>query len=109
MTHHCLLRSLVSHWSTMLYLLAGGVLPFPTVLDATMSEQLKSAISEHSTMQRSLRDLFVDRSQHTNAFRKMLEGQTGRCIMLLEADVGMGKSWLLQMFAHEAKSRSFPL
>jgi hypothetical protein len=60
-------------------------------------------------MQRSLRDLFVDRSQHTDAFCKMLEGRTERRIMLLEAGPGMGKSWLLHIFAHEARVRGLPL
>jgi hypothetical protein len=60
-------------------------------------------------MQRPLRDLFVDRSQHRAVFRKMLDGQTSRRIMLLEAGAGMGKSWLLHIFAHEAKSRNVPL
>ncbi len=60
-------------------------------------------------MQRSLPDLFVDRVKQTKAFRKMLDGQTRRRIMLLKAEEGMGKSWLLHIFAHEAKIRNLPL
>jgi hypothetical protein len=60
-------------------------------------------------MQRSLGDLFVDRSQHTNAFCRMLDGRAKRHIMLIEADSGMGKSWLLHTLAHETKTKGLPL
>jgi hypothetical protein len=60
-------------------------------------------------MHRSLRELFVDRSQQTDAFRKMLDAQTLRQIMLIEARSGMGKTWLLHIFIHEAKRRNLPL
>jgi len=60
-------------------------------------------------MQHLIHDLFVDRSQHQEAFCKMLEGRARRRIMLLEAGTGMGKSWLLHILAHETISRGIPL
>jgi hypothetical protein len=60
-------------------------------------------------MAKTLRELFVDRTRQSDAFRKMLEGQTRRRIMVLTAGPGMGKSWMLQMFAQEAIDRRLPL
>jgi hypothetical protein len=60
-------------------------------------------------MPRTLRELFVNRTRQTEAFRKMLDGQTSRRIMLLTAGPGMGKSWLCQIFAQEAVARGLPL
>jgi len=60
-------------------------------------------------MSKTLRELFVDRVRQHDAFRKMLEGQTRRQIMVLTAGAGMGKSWLLQMFLFEANTRNLPL
>ena len=60
-------------------------------------------------MAKTLRELFVDRTRQHDAFRKMLEGLSRRQIMVVTAGPGMGKSWLLQIFAQEAASRKFPL
>ncbi|HET9224910.1 MAG TPA: hypothetical protein VFO07_20520 [Roseiflexaceae bacterium] len=60
-------------------------------------------------MAKTLRELFVDRTRQSDAFRKMLEGQTRRRIMVLTAGPGMGKSWMLQIFAQEAIDRGLPL
>jgi hypothetical protein len=60
-------------------------------------------------MAKTLRELFVDRARQNDAFRRMLEGLSRRRIMILTAGPGMGKSWMLQIFAHEAASRQFPL
>jgi hypothetical protein len=60
-------------------------------------------------MAKTLRELFVDRTRQSDAFRKMLEGQTRRRIMVLTAGPGMGKSWMLQMFVQEAIDRGIPL
>lgn len=59
-------------------------------------------------MPRTLRELFVDRTRQTDAFRKMLDGQTGRRVMVVTAGPGLGKSWLLRIFAHEAAARGIP-
>jgi hypothetical protein len=60
-------------------------------------------------MAKTLRELFVDRARQHDAFRKMLDGLSRRRVMILTAGPGMGKSWLLQMFALEAASRKLPL
>jgi len=60
-------------------------------------------------MSKTLRELFVNRIRQNDAFHKMLEGQTRRRIMILTAGPGLGKSWLLQMFALESGSRKVPL
>jgi hypothetical protein len=60
-------------------------------------------------MPKTLQELFVDRSRQCEAFRKMLDGQSRRRIMVLTAGPGMGKSWLLQIFAQEARTRKLPL
>lgn len=39
----------------------------------------------------------------------MIEGSSRRRVMVISANPGMGKSWTLQMFAHEAASRNLPL
>lgn len=54
---------------------------------------------------RSLQELFVDRLKQLDRFRKSLEGASGRRIILVTAGPGMGKSWLLNQFAHEAGQR----
>jgi hypothetical protein len=51
---------------------------------------------------RSLQELFVNRLLQLDRFRKSLDGASGRRIILIEAGPGMGKSWLLQQFAHIA-------
>src|SRR5258706_10974467 len=60
-------------------------------------------------MAKTLRELFVDRVRQHDAFRKMLDGLSRRRVMILTAGPGLGKSWLLQMFALEAAGRKIPL
>jgi len=60
-------------------------------------------------MAKTLRELFVDRTRQSDAFRKMLEGLSRRRIMVLTAGPGMGKSWMLQLFALEGASRKLAL
>src|ERR1051325_9068523 len=60
-------------------------------------------------MSKTLRELFVNRNRQSDAFHKMLEGQSRRRIMILTAGPGMGKSWLLQMFSQEAGRLKFAL
>jgi hypothetical protein len=54
---------------------------------------------------RSLQELFVDRLKQLDRFRRSLDGSTSRRIILITAGPGMGKSWLLKQFAHEAATR----
>jgi hypothetical protein len=60
-------------------------------------------------MSKTLRELFVNRVRHSDIFSRMLEGQTRRRIMVITAGAGLGKSWLLRLFAAEAASRKAPL
>ena len=60
-------------------------------------------------MSKTLRQLFVNRVRHSDIFSRMLEGQTRRRIMVITAGAGLGKSWLLRLFAVEATSRKLPL
>ncbi len=60
-------------------------------------------------MTKTLRELFVNRVKHNDIFSRMLAGQTRRRIMVITADAGLGKSWLLRLFAAEAASRNLPL
>src|SRR6266498_4673516 len=60
-------------------------------------------------MSKTLRELFVNRIRHSDIFRKIIEGQARRSIMVITAGSGLGKSWLLRVFAYEASSRNFPL
>ena len=60
-------------------------------------------------MSKTLRELFVDRARHSDIFRKIVDGQARRSIMTITAGSGMGKSWLLRIFAYEAGSRTLPL
>lgn len=59
-------------------------------------------------MAKTLRDLFVNRVRQSDIFRKVLDGQSRRQVMVITAGSGMGKSWLLRMFAAEAAGRAFP-
>ncbi|NOK59682.1 MAG: hypothetical protein GFH27_549285n206 [Chloroflexi bacterium AL-W] len=59
-------------------------------------------------MQRTLRELFVDRDRQINAFSRMADGLASRRIMIITAGPGMGKSWLLRIFADEARNREIP-
>jgi hypothetical protein len=60
-------------------------------------------------MSKTLRELFVDRVRQNDIFRKIVEGQTRRRVMIINAGAGLGKSWLLRLFAIEATSRQIPL
>jgi hypothetical protein len=60
-------------------------------------------------MPKTLRELFVNRIRQSDIFGRMLEGQTRRRIMVITAGAGLGKSWLLRLFATEATSRKLPL
>jgi hypothetical protein len=60
-------------------------------------------------MSKTLRELFVDRVRQGDIFRRMLEGQTRRRIMVIAAGAGLGKSWLIRLFAAEAADRKLPL
>lgn len=60
-------------------------------------------------MTKTLRELFVNRVKHSDIFSRMLAGQTRRRIMVITAGAGLGKSWLLRLFAVEATSRKLPL
>jgi hypothetical protein len=60
-------------------------------------------------MSKTLRELFVNRIKQSDIFGRMLEGQTRRRIMVITAGAGLGKSWLLRLFAAEATGRKLPL
>jgi hypothetical protein len=60
-------------------------------------------------MSKTLRELFVDRVRQSEIFRRMLESQTRRRIMVITAGAGLGKSWLVRLFAAEAADRRLPL
>ena len=57
---------------------------------------------------RPLRKLFVDRDIQLTHFRKTLDGDTSKRIILVTAGPGMGKSWLLQQFLEECDTRMLP-
>ncbi|MBK9944110.1 MAG: hypothetical protein IPP13_21120 [Kouleothrix sp.] len=59
-------------------------------------------------MAKTLRELFVDRVRQSDIFRKILDGQARRQVMLVTAGAGLGKSWLLRVFALEAAGRALP-
>jgi hypothetical protein len=60
-------------------------------------------------MSKTLRELFVNRTRYSDIFRRMLEGQARRRVMVIAAGAGLGKSWLLRILAYEASSRRLPL
>lgn len=60
-------------------------------------------------MSKTLRELFVNRVRQSDIFCKIIDGQTRRSIMAITAGSGLGKSWLLRVFAYEASSRNLPL
>ena len=60
-------------------------------------------------MSKTLRELFVDRVRQSEFFRRMLEGQSRRRIMVITAGAGLGKSWLMRLLAAEAAERGLPL
>ena len=60
-------------------------------------------------MSKTLRELFVDRVRQSEFFRRMLEGQSRRRIMVITAGAGLGKSWLMRLLASEAAERGLPL
>jgi hypothetical protein len=47
---------------------------------------------------------FADRHQELERFRKSLAGESQRQIIVISAPAGMGKSWLLRQFHHEAQA-----
>lgn len=59
-------------------------------------------------MTKTLRELFVNRVRQSDIFRKILDGQARRQIMVVTAGAGLGKSWLLRVFALEAAGRALP-
>jgi hypothetical protein len=59
-------------------------------------------------MSKTLRELFVNRFRQSDIFRRMLQGQARRRVMVITAGAGLDKSWLLRIFAYEAASRGFP-
>ena len=59
-------------------------------------------------MTKTLRELFVNRMRQSDIFRKILDGQARRQIMVVTAGAGLGKSWLLRVFALEAAGRALP-
>jgi hypothetical protein len=60
-------------------------------------------------MAKTLRELFVNRARQNDAFGRMLDGLSRRRVMILTAGAGMGKSWMLQIFALEAARRKLAL
>jgi hypothetical protein len=60
-------------------------------------------------MTKTLRELFVNRVRQSEIFGRILDGQTRRRIMVITAGAGLGKSWLIRLFAIEATSRNLPL
>jgi hypothetical protein len=60
-------------------------------------------------MTKTLRELFVNRIRQSEIFGRMLDGRTRRRIMVITAGAGLGKSWLMRLFAIEATSRKLPL
>lgn len=60
-------------------------------------------------MHKTLRQLFVNRTTHFQTYRKMLSGRLKRRIFVVTADSGMGKSWLLGMFADTARDQNIPV
>ncbi|HEU5101634.1 MAG TPA: hypothetical protein VFU22_21580 [Roseiflexaceae bacterium] len=60
-------------------------------------------------MTKTLRELFVNRIRQSEIFGRMLEGQTRRRIMVITGGAGLGKSWLVRLFAIEATRRKLPL
>jgi hypothetical protein len=46
---------------------------------------------------------FVDREKQTDGFLKMLQGETERTIMAIEAAAEMGKTWTIQRMRHQRR------
>jgi hypothetical protein len=51
---------------------------------------------------------FVDRLKQLQGFQKMLQGGTDKCIMIVRAPTGMGKSWLVQRMRAECTAGHHP-
>ncbi|NJN18589.1 MAG: hypothetical protein HC822_21190 [Oscillochloris sp.] len=51
----------------------------------------------------------MDRLRQLDRFRRSLEGASDRRIILISATAGMGKSWLLNQFAYEARQHNAPV
>lgn len=60
-------------------------------------------------MRRSLHHLFVDRSYEHGVFKDMLEQKLQQRIMVVNAVSGLGKSWLLHIFARTAREKAYPV
>jgi len=52
---------------------------------------------------------FVNREKQWLGFLKMINGETLKQIMIIEAPEQMGKTWLIQKMEHEATRRAIPL
>lgn len=52
--------------------------------------------------------LFVNREKQTAGFVKILEGQTPKRVMIIEAPGGLGKSWAIEFMRLECQKRSVP-
>ncbi len=57
-------------------------------------------------MSHSIARLFVDRIEICDRFEAMLRGDSSKQIMLIQADGGMGKSWLISKFKHDCSRQS---
>lgn len=79
------------------------IIPPPSVLRTPVAEL--PLRDERCDMPRTLQELFVNRERQLEAFRRMLDGAITRRIMIITAAAGMGKSWLLQIFADQALAR----
>ncbi len=51
---------------------------------------------------------FVNRQKQTQGFLKMLDGETPKTIMAIEAPAEMGKTWTIQRMRHECSLRQVP-
>ncbi|MFD3166865.1 hypothetical protein [Herpetosiphon sp. NSE202] len=56
----------------------------------------------------SIDKLFVNREKQTAGFIKMLQGQTPKRIMMIEASGGLGKSWTVEFMRAECQRQGIP-
>ena len=54
-------------------------------------------------------DWFVDRQKQYKGFLKMISRGTPKQIMFVEAQVDMGKTWLVQRLRHECRAQQIPV
>jgi|GEM_PF-1860112 len=78
--------------------------PGPRKSPAIKGEQVEQQRSKSGNT-RSFAELFVGRDAQIDRFRRSLDGRSGRKIILVAAEPGMGKSWLLRRFAEEGRAR----